>query len=373
MKRNSANLLRLLSIIAVIFIHATSTWEVNFSHTLDYFSNSFLGVILNQVTRFSVPVFIFLSGYGLTKKYGLYSYDSIEKNVDFSIKEFFKRRFSKIGIPFLFFTILFLGLNKKFHFLFTTEFPQNIFLLSSTLFEKLFITGADYHFYFFIIILELYLLFPLLRKIKYQKSIFVVFLIIHVLYTSPTHLLFQVLSIERPKLPSSLFVYWILYFYSGMLFAQHEKTIRQLLYKMKKTVYLIFTISLFLVFYDYLYHSHYFFHTKIVPVDWYNHFARLSITLYFFGFMTFYIVMDDKIDQFLQSKKRLLHTIELGAAISFTVYILHTTVLRMLIFLNSYLDVLSFCITIVLVSFTLVYIIHKFLHIMFIRKILGLP
>lgn len=60
------DLLRALSTIAVILIHVTGTILYNSnSKSLTYNSS----LVLNQLTRFSVPAFIFLSGFGLALSY----------------------------------------------------------------------------------------------------------------------------------------------------------------------------------------------------------------------------------------------------------------------------------------------------------------
>ncbi len=60
------DLLRALSTIAVILIHVTGTILYNSNNKSLTYNFS---LILNQLSRFSVPAFIFLSGFGLTLSY----------------------------------------------------------------------------------------------------------------------------------------------------------------------------------------------------------------------------------------------------------------------------------------------------------------
>ncbi len=60
------DLLRALSTIAVILIHVTGTILYNSNNKSLTYNFS---LVLNQLTRFSVPAFIFLSGFGLALSY----------------------------------------------------------------------------------------------------------------------------------------------------------------------------------------------------------------------------------------------------------------------------------------------------------------
>ena len=79
---------RIIAMIAVITIHVTSAYIGYQSNILVMGMN--VAFILNQLTRFAVPLFSLLSGTSL----GLSANDD-------SYREFLHKRLTKIGIPYL--------------------------------------------------------------------------------------------------------------------------------------------------------------------------------------------------------------------------------------------------------------------------------
>lgn len=131
----------------MLVIHATGQIESLFARSQSFATAEFAGVVLNQWARFSVPIFVLLSGYGLGLRYR----DS------FGWKEFLERRFTRIGIPFLFWTIAFvLAYRVSWDAALLTGAGQTAALAQAAgaLPAALFTTGADYHVYFFMIILN---------------------------------------------------------------------------------------------------------------------------------------------------------------------------------------------------------------------------
>src|SRR5512147_3253785 len=90
-----SQLLRLIAIFAVLIIHGTYDAQVAFMHPPEAGWVDVLGVILNQLARFSVPVFVFLSGYGLA-----YKFRDTQALLP-GAKDFYSNRMTRIGIPFL--------------------------------------------------------------------------------------------------------------------------------------------------------------------------------------------------------------------------------------------------------------------------------
>ena len=62
-RRPALDFLRDLAMLAVMLIHVTSTYIAAESHVT--FLGMNLALFLNQASRFSVPLFLFLSGYSL--------------------------------------------------------------------------------------------------------------------------------------------------------------------------------------------------------------------------------------------------------------------------------------------------------------------
>jgi probable poly-beta-1,6-N-acetyl-D-glucosamine export protein len=136
----SIDCLRGIAILAVLLIHTTTrTLEasnfnlVGFSFTL----------FLNQIARFAVPLFFIISGFVLEVSIREESYWS-----------FLKRRFSKIFIPYFFWSLIY------YYLVYNNNHDSLV---------KVFLTGnASYQLYFIPALLVFYLTFPILHKL-FQK------------------------------------------------------------------------------------------------------------------------------------------------------------------------------------------------------------
>ncbi len=137
--------LRVFAIIAVILIHVTS-------RTLEQSGFDILRIpltfYLNTLSRFAVPLFILLSGYALGYRY---------KNA-INVNEFYKKRLYRLALPYLVWSAIYQILIEG----------KTIF--SSDFIVKLINGSAAFHLYFIPAIFLLYLLFPLLIKIKKYVS-----------------------------------------------------------------------------------------------------------------------------------------------------------------------------------------------------------
>jgi len=105
-------------------------------------------VFVYVVTHFAVPVFIFISGWVLAARYA----------GEYSLREFYRRRAWRILPPYLFFTALYLLVAVEGTFEFAgVPAPGAVA-------ETLLLGTAAYHLWFFVLIIQLYLLFPLIVR-----------------------------------------------------------------------------------------------------------------------------------------------------------------------------------------------------------------
>src|SRR5260221_11166343 len=81
--------LRVISILAVVLIH-TTTRHLEITH-YDLVHTTFT-LLLNQLSRFAVPLFFLISGFALEMSY----------KEDISYFSFLKKRLSKIFVPYIF-------------------------------------------------------------------------------------------------------------------------------------------------------------------------------------------------------------------------------------------------------------------------------
>lgn len=192
------DILKLLAVTAVILIHA--------------FPNV---VVLNQICRFSVPLFVALSGYGLVMGY---SHKSL------NLVDFFRKRLLRLLPWYLFFATLdILTITYIFH--------QNTAIYRDLPLWKLYVLGrADIHLYFVPMIFQLYLLFPLLFFLfKKIRSIYLVVLALlwqigwYFLITQKTEILSNNNSLWPDYQQYVYFTSWIFYFVLGMYLAKTKR------------------------------------------------------------------------------------------------------------------------------------------------------
>ncbi|MBW7857303.1 MAG: acyltransferase family protein [Leptonema sp. (in: Bacteria)] len=166
MSLSVSQFIRLISIIAVIVIHGSYQYQMNFRDMNTANLADWIGVFLNQLARFSVPIFVFLSGYGLSIKF------HSNQNQPFLsfVKDFYLNRMSRIGVPFIVWTLIFLFVSHKIGYFAEIGILGSILKSIQAVSYTIYFTGADYHFYFFTIILWCYLFFPFLIYIVHNSS-----------------------------------------------------------------------------------------------------------------------------------------------------------------------------------------------------------
>ena len=136
--------LRGICMLGVIAIHAGSSIAVSAS------PNVHIYMLFEVLSRYSVPAFFFISGYGLFVSYNLY------QKLDYI--PYLKKRFKSVGLPYVVWSILYL-----LYYQFVT--PGSVGWSPFDLFSTLFFGLASYHIYFMVILLWFYILFPCWRML----------------------------------------------------------------------------------------------------------------------------------------------------------------------------------------------------------------
>ena len=232
MKRiQQIDLARVIAMLSVILIHVTSTYINNVSRLMILNMNT--AFILNQVTRFSVPLFIMLSGIslGLTDTAG-------------GIKQFYKNKIFKIGIPYIFwFTI---------YFLYSHNF--NLITVSPRSLIKSFLLGqATSHLYFVALIFQFYLLYPFLRNVVRKnpwRNILISFIISYTIQQ-----LFFLRNFNVDLIPTficpylwMLFPTWLFYFVVGVALTKPHLFLIQK-FSFQNASLILITTSIYSVFF----------------------------------------------------------------------------------------------------------------------------
>lgn len=199
----SADSAKGLAIIAVVSIHLVSLFSPA-KFTTPPFNLFFLS--LDQIMRFCVPIFIFLSGIGLTLALN---------NQPIQVKPFIKKRLIKTIPLYLLWSGYYLATANPsqpwWHFLSNRSLPS--ILLNGQ---------ADYHLYFVPIILKLYLVFIIIKKLpaKLTKPVLIFNLLVQTI-------LYIYFSVKTPFIHDQLQYYQILswtgYFILGVWLADQGK------------------------------------------------------------------------------------------------------------------------------------------------------
>ena len=210
MRLKNISYMNVFMCFSVVAIHLTSYPVDKLEKDSIWFMVVFF---INQLLRFAVPCFVFLSGYKLYRRY---------KDEKIDLKKFYLGRLKKIIVPYL---ICFIIYYLYFYFKGWVNFSD---------FFKNLVTGEiAAHFYYVIFTIQLYLLFPLIKKLFEMNSTLV--LVVSLLSTA---IINQMFNFEYDYL---LFVSWILYFIFGMYISKYEKE------KINKKVFVFETVG-FLVF-----------------------------------------------------------------------------------------------------------------------------
>ena len=194
--------LRALAALTVIAIHITGSY-------VTFLSSAYYA---NHLARFAVPLFIIISGFVL-------QYSSSRKEM--TVLSFYQRRMDRILWPYLVWTLLYV-------FLLPPLMGQGFTPASAGELGRHLLWGTgSYHLYFLPIIIQLYLLFPLLyRLVKKQPWVMLlVSLVISLIFMSLYYLgmLQESQWWNDYKIPyMRFFPNWLFYFVLGMVAAERQ-------------------------------------------------------------------------------------------------------------------------------------------------------
>ena len=140
---NSIEYIRGVSMLGVVAIHIGAQYLTNPTPNVN------LIAVLEIASRFSVPIFFFISAFGLFYK--------IDLTAPFDYKKFLQRRFKAVLLPYLIWSVLYIVHDNFFY---GTGIPAPGYAAAI-----LFFGLAKYQLYFLVILIWFYLLMPLWIKI----------------------------------------------------------------------------------------------------------------------------------------------------------------------------------------------------------------
>jgi len=213
-KKENWDNLKYSSMFFVVLIHVSGLFLLNKSENLNYWA-----LILNQISRFSVPAFLVASGYGLT----------ISKKYELGFFEFIKERATKILPTFLlistFYYIVFYGIS-------------DILSVKAVL---IIISGKSYyHLYYIVILFMCYILFKALHNLVKLNAHLILLISLIIQLLSQTLGILEVIQINEYNLFN-----WFFYFILGIYLAN-----KQIIYNFKNgllltSIFLSFVLVIF--------------------------------------------------------------------------------------------------------------------------------
>lgn len=304
--------MRSLAAICIVLIHITSGQVLGNQYA--YF--------VNQLSRFASPMFLMIAGMILVH---------IEMNRPSpSLGYFYKRRFSRVLIPYLLWSLIyFLFTSRNYILQFRWADLREMFLNDFPV--QLMEGSAFAHLYFILIMVQFYALFPLLyRWLQVHASSFLIVSFVLTAGLNGLVYMHQFRWVTLPSLPVPyvvLFVNWIVYFAIGMAVMKYEKRWQDLVLKRSALVvaFLLWISSLGLLLYDGML-------TKTYGIS-----VKPSSLLYaLMSFLLVYIVvymikLPDK-----PWKTKASRGMEWFASNSFLVYLLHPLCMSILVRLSMF-------------------------------------
>ncbi len=202
----------MLASVSVVVAHCVHFWVEDFYVTRDFLSLAYFSTILDQFTRFTVPLFFFLSGFGLTLQF---------QGKQIRIWEYYRYRLAKILAPFLLWS-LFTAFRHQ-EFLLGMPWTQDPGGSAKTLLRFLFLDGFDYQYYFVIVIFQFYLVYPFLYKLGRSRAFMGLFLLLHLAFMSPVETYLELMGLELPKIHANLLVFHWFYCFAGIYAAWNRE------------------------------------------------------------------------------------------------------------------------------------------------------
>ena len=334
----SIDALRVIAILAVIAIHITTKTLATLNFNLSAVPFSFF---INQTARFAVPLFILISGFVL----------ELNNKSSLSYVDFFKKRASRIVIPFIFWSAV--------YFIIAPEYGiSNLF---SSYFLSILIQGmASYHLYFIPTLILFYLAFPILHSfMRFLKNPLILTLILSI----QTYILSIDYYVKTINIQYDLRIALLSFsmFIVGMV-ASHYKD--EIYVFTKKYFYLFLTLFLLLL-------PTVYFHSRNLILATHNSkymYSQYHPLNYFYTLVlaaVFYVILE---------KTQFLRKIFISLSkLSFFVFFIHVLIQYILwdntvlffikiygkqILTNIWFDPFMFS-AVAIISFTLAYLVHK--------------
>ena len=229
--------IRAIACLCVVMVHVSAGYYHESGNSFNWATQ-----FLNQISRYGTPAFAIISGFLLYNQ---------AINRSFKVSFFWKSRITKVVIPFIIWSIIYLIL--KWHYSgFSLPAWNEVEEIKS--FVYLFATGGSYyHLYFIAIVVQFYLIFPILQIFK-SKEWLTIFTVAAVFI----NYFFVEFNIEigsglfNQFINSKVFIFhWIYYFFLGGILVHYWEGIIDWVNKNKKISLLLGSIVVICGLFEY--------------------------------------------------------------------------------------------------------------------------
>jgi probable poly-beta-1,6-N-acetyl-D-glucosamine export protein len=348
------NILRAFAILAVISMHISINFE-KMSY-LNFLAISYMAILV--LSHFAVALFVCISGFVLYNKY----------SSNFPLKKFYKTRFMSVLPPYIIFSTFYLIVT----YVGSIVLSKYIIIDIPHIVLK-YLTGQSfYHLWFLIVIIQLYLLYPILSKISdYFNSRGRSFGLLFGAY-----IMGIIYSVNSPPDGSTLqavtlFICYIFYFLLGMMVRSRYEELLLLRKSVSNTslycmsVPLLYCIILGIFFFTQIYFN--FKITRFFPIVGQYWYWLSTITNSLCYLIIFVFCWSISLD-IISHKNVIFRVLEKIGRYSFGIYLIHAFILYAIILEFSWFGFdwnnwlfypLTFCLTLIL-SIGSVDVIKKF-------------
>lgn len=344
------DLLRILAGIFVVAIHIV-TGTVN-SPTLFGTPPWWVVNSIDSVSRVAVPIFVLISGFLL-----------LDNKRQYSVPTFLRKRFVKVGLPFVFWTLFYFFWHTVWHHAqFTPETIVQRFLAAYTY----------YHLYFLYIIVGLYLLTPVLwvyvhHASRLNQKYFLLLLFAFSIVTGVVHHI--VPSIKLQLNAVTFFLPYLSYFLAG-----HVLAAMQISSKRRNILLFLFigaSVATALLNF-WMMHTTQWYNEDLKITNWSRYFYEYFSPNVIIASLALFLLFLQLKERALFHKRRVQVAIKTLATTMFGVYLIHPVILEVLSrFLPSSPILSSLLIKIVVVFILSTIIVFLIGKIKYLNTILG--
>jgi len=143
--------LRLVALYAVIILHATSLLLMQYDKVS--ISDWLVADFFNAIVRFAVPVFVMVTGALLLHR-------------EYEISDFLKKRLVRVVVPFLFWSLVYVGYSLYNE---DITFTNDVWANTKLVLHQL-KTGSSYHLWYVYMLIGLYFFIPIIGKFVRNAS-----------------------------------------------------------------------------------------------------------------------------------------------------------------------------------------------------------